>query len=159
MKSYARRMMLVGLAVLIALPLAAAQKEAQEKEKKKKGGSGPIESLKKELEAVGLTAEQKKKVEDIVTEHQPKIAAAVKKAGDAPKLIAEARKRLKEEGKKGKELNQGSIDAAKLTAEQKAGYDELQSATAAFRSAVAAVLTDEQKEKAGLTKKKGKKNN
>lgn len=155
MKSLARRLLLVGLALAIALPLASAQ----EKKKKKGGGAGPIAALKKQLADANLSEEQQKKVEGIIAEHQPKIMAAAKKAGDAPKMVEQAKKRLREEGKKGKELNQGAIAAAKLTDEQKTAYDELQKATQDLRAAVAAVLTDEQRAATGLGKGKGKRKN
>jgi hypothetical protein len=153
MKSLMHRLMFVGLAVVIAIPIAVAQ---EQKAKKKGGGGGPIGQLKRQLADAGLTEEQKKKSDAIIAEYEPKVAAATKKAGDAPKLVNDARKKLREEGKKGKELNDGAVAAAKLTPEQKEGYDELQRVTQDLRAAVAALLTDEQKQKAGLTKGKKK---
>jgi hypothetical protein len=155
MKSLMHRLMLVGLAVVIAIPIAVAQ---EQKAKKKGGGGGPIGQLKRQLADAGLTEEQQKKVEGIISEYQPKVAAANKKAGDANKLVNDARKKLREEGKKGRELDDAAVAAAKLTPEQKEGYDELQKLTRDLRAAVAAVLTDEQKEKAGLAKGKKKEN-
>lgn len=156
MKSLVQKLWLVGLAVVIALPLAAAQKEAKDKEKKK-GGGGPVAALKKQISDLDLTAEQKTKIDDIFAESTPKIEAAMKKAGDGPKKLADAREKAKGEGKKGKELAEAAKSAAKLTPDEQAGVDELEKATSGMRSAVAAVLTDEQKDKAGLTKKKKKK--
>ncbi|MGE0757786.1 MAG: hypothetical protein AB7O38_12225 [Pirellulaceae bacterium] len=153
MKSFVRRLLLVGLAVLVALPLAAAQQE----KKKKGGGAGPVAALKKQIAQVELTDEQKKKVEAIIAEHQPKVAAAMKEGGAAQKMVEAAKKQLKSDGKKGKELNEGAVAAAKLTDEQKAGYEKLQKAVQDMRAAVAATLTPEQRERAGLAK--GKKKN
>jgi Spy/CpxP family protein refolding chaperone len=156
MKSLVHRLMFVGLAVAIALPMAAAQ---QEKEKKKGGGGGgPIAQLRQQLADVDLNAEQKKKIDDIIAEYEPKVAAARKKAGDALKMRDDARKKFKDEGRKGKDLNEAVKDAvSKLSPEQQKGLDEYDQVGRDLNNAVAAVLTDEQKAKAGLTKGKKKK--
>ena len=157
MKSLVQKLLLLSLAVAIALPLAAQDKE----KKKNKGGGAPsaVADVKKKLADVDLKEDQKKKVDDIVAEYTPKLAEATKAAGEAPKKINEARKKAKEDGKKGKEAQAYVKDNAKLTAEEQTAYDKLESLNSEFRSAVAAVLTDEQKEKAGLNKGKKKKNN
>ena len=70
--------------------------------------------------------------------------------------MAAARKQLKDEGKKGKEAAAALKDTAKLTAEEQAAFDKLEALNREFRDAVAAVLTPEQREQAGLNKGKGK---
>jgi Spy/CpxP family protein refolding chaperone len=154
MKSLVQKLLLLSLLVAIALPLAA-----QDKEKKKKGGGGgAVAQLKKTISSLDLSEDQKKKIEGVFAEFQPKIAEATKAAGDAPKRVADARKKLSEEGKKGKELNAAATAAAKLSADEQKAVDKLSSLTQDLRTAVAAVLTDEQKDKAGLSKGKKKKN-
>jgi hypothetical protein len=105
------------------------------------------------------------KAKKLGEEHGPKIAAAQAKLNsqltdEQKKARAEAQKAAKAAGKKGKDA-QADIDAAtKLTDEQKKGVEEaqkeVQAAQAALNKAVAALLTDEQKEKTGLTPKKKK---
>jgi Spy/CpxP family protein refolding chaperone len=157
MKSLVQKLLFLSLAVAIALPLAAQDKE---KKKNKKGGGEPqaIAQLKKKLDSVDLKEDQQKKIDEIVAEYTPKLKDAAKAAGDAPRKVAEAKKKLSEEGKKGKELNAAVKDAAKLTAEEQTAVDKLDSVAQEFRAAVSAVLTDEQKEKAGLNKGRKKKN-
>jgi Spy/CpxP family protein refolding chaperone len=154
MKSLVQKLMLLSLALAIALPLAA-----QDKEKKKKGGGEPgaIAQIKKALASVDLKEEQKKKIDDLVAQYMPKLREATKAAGDAPKKVADAKKKVKEEGKKGKEAAAAVKDAAKLTADEQSAMEKLESVSQDFRTAVMAVLTDEQKEKAGLNKGKKKK--
>ena len=156
MKSLVQKLFLLSLAVAVALPLAAQDKE----KKKNKGGDGPraIAQVKKSLSEVDLKEDQTKKIDELVANYKPKLADAEKAAGDAPKKINEAKKKLKDEGKKQKEINAALKDTAKLTADEQAGYDKLESLEREFRAAVAAVLTDEQKEKAGFNKGKKKKN-
>jgi hypothetical protein len=157
MKSLVHKLMLVAVAVAIALPMAAAQQEKEKKEKKK-GGGGAIAQLRAQLADADLNAEQKKKVDGIISEYEPKLAAAQKKAGDGLRMRDDARKKFKEDGKKGKDLNEAVRDyVGKMPAEQRAGIEEYESLRTDLNNAVAAVLTDDQKEKAKLTKGKGKK--
>jgi hypothetical protein len=157
MKSFAQKMLWLSLAVLIALPLAAEDKK---KDKKKAGGEpAAVAQLKKQLANVDLKEEQKKKVEELCAEYAPKMREAAKAAGEAPKKVAEAKKRLKDEGKKGKEAAAALKSTANLTAEEQAAYDKLESLNQEFRTAVMGVLTEEQKEQAGLNKGKKKKKN
>ena len=155
MKSLVRKLGLLSLALIIALPLAA-----QDKEKKKKNGSEPeaVAKIKKALADVDLKEDQKKKVDDLVAQYTPKLNDAAKAAGEAPRKMKEANKKAKDDGKKGKELAAATKEGAKLTPEEQTAYDKLESLQQEFRSAVMAVLTDEQKEKAGLNKGKKKKN-
>ena len=152
MKSLVQKLFLLSLAVAVALPLAA-----QDKEKKKKGDGGPVAEVKKKISELDLKEDQKKKIDDIIANYSPKLADAAKAAGEAPRKMREAKKKLQDEGKKGKELNAAVKDEAKLTAEEQTGYDKLEALTREFRAAVAAELTDEQKEKGGFNKGKKKK--
>lgn len=153
MKSLVQKLLLLSLAVAVALPLAAQDKER----KKKGGGGGPVAEVKKKISELDLKEDQKKKIDEIIANYSPKLADATKAAGEAPQKMRDARKKLQDEGKKGKELNAAVKDTAKLTAEEQAGYDKLEALTREFRSAVAAELTDEQKDKGGFNQRKKKK--
>ena len=111
------------------------------------------------LESVELTAEQKTKWEAVVAEHGPKLKAAAEKLSKAltpeqVKARQEAMQAAKAAGKKGKEAEASIKDALKLTPEQQKAFDdatkEQKEIQAAFNTAVAGILTAEQKEKAKL---------
>ena len=157
MKSLAQKMCLVGLALAIALPIAAQDKDKKDKKDKKNGG-GPVAELKKQLADAGLNADQQKKVDEAFAKHGPAIREAGKKAGDAPRRIADAKKKLRDDGKKGKELNEGARTEAKLTSEETAAVDEMDKHLDELRSDIAAVLTQEQKEKTKIGAKGKRKN-
>jgi Spy/CpxP family protein refolding chaperone len=156
MKSLVQKLCLVGLAVMIALPIAAQDKK-EKKNGKKGGGNNPIGQLKKQLEDANLTAEQQKKVDEIVAKHETAIKEAAKKAGDAPRRLADARKKFQGE-KKGKELKEAARAEAKLTSDEQAAVDDLDKHLNQAREEIAAVLTQEQKEKTKIGLGKGKKN-
>jgi hypothetical protein len=160
MKNATRFVIALGLAALIGVAFGA-----QDAKKEKKGGKGadPTAAIKKNLESVELTSEQKEKLEKIYAEHGPKLKAAADKVNaslteEQRKARGEAQKAAKAAGKKGKEAQEEALAAMKLTDEQKKAYDDAskgqQEAQAALRKAVSEVLTAEQKEKAGLGKKK-----
>ena len=153
MKSLVQKLLWLSLAVAIALPLAAQDKE----KKKKAGNTGPVAQLKKALSELDLKEEQQAKIDEIIAKFAPKIAEAAKAAGAGPRKLAEAKKSISAEGKKGKELAAAVKEAANLSADEQAGVDKLAGLNTELRAAVAAVLTDEQKEKAGFNKGKKKK--
>jgi Spy/CpxP family protein refolding chaperone len=152
MKSLMQRLCLVGLAVVIALPLVA--QDDKKKDRKKDGGMNKaVAGLKKALSEVSdITPEQQKKIDAVIAEYTPKLQDAAKKAGEGPKKLAQANKKLKDEGKTGKELKAAAAAEAKLTADEQAGVDEVERVGREMRNAVGAILTDAQKEKAGLNK-------
>lgn len=143
---------LAGLALAIAIPLAA-QDQAK---KNKKAGANPLANFVKKAKEANLSEEQAKKVEELAAEYGKKIAAANAKLGEAGPARAQARKDAVAAGKKGKDL-QAAVDAAvKLTDEQKAAVREAEELNQQFRAEVAKLLNEEQKEKLGLTGKKKK---
>ena len=166
MKLWTKLTLAVTLVIAIAATCAA---QAQEKGKKKKGGDGTppaIAALKGQIEKLELKDDAKKKVEALIAEHEPKIAAAQKKVNDLltaeqKKARAEATAKAKSDGKKGKEAADAINAAIGLTGDEKAKFDaaqaELQAAIGALRKAVGESLTDEQKAKAGLNAKAKKK--
>ena len=164
MKNVTRLCFALGLAALIGVAFGA-----QEAKKEKKGGKGadPTAAVKKSLETVDLTSEQKEKLEKIYADEGAKLKAAADKVNaslteEQRKARNEAQKAAKASGKKGKEAQDEDLAAMKLTDDQKKAYDEAsknqQEAQAAFRKAVSEVLTPEQREKAKLGGGKKKKN-
>lgn len=158
MKSFSFKC-LVAFAVLAGLFLSMSASAQNEDKKNKKKGADPTAAMAKKLESVELTAEQKTKWEAVVAEHGPKLKAAAEKVSKAltpeqVKARQEAIKAAKAAGKKGKEAEASVAEALKLTAEQQKAYDdankELKDAQASFTTAVAGLLTAEQKEKAKL---------
>jgi Spy/CpxP family protein refolding chaperone len=152
--------------VLLASIAFVWQADAQNEGKKKKGGD-PTAAMAKKLESVDLTAEQKAKLETINKEHGPKLKDAQAKVDkiltpEQIKARREAQQAAKAAGKKGKEAQDSVNEALKLTAEQKKAMEdadkELKAAQASYNTAVAGILTAEQKEKAkiGGGKKKNK---
>ena len=113
--------------------------------------------------SIELSADQKAKVGALNKEFGPKLAECKKKANsiitaDQKKARAEAMKKAKADGKKGKELRAAVNAAVAITADQKAQQAECKKATSALqkqiRTQFAALLTDEQKAKIKGGKKK-----
>ena len=113
--------------------------------------------------SIELTAEQKTKLDALNKEFGPKLAELRKKqasiiTADQKKARAEANKKAKADGKKGKELRDVVNAAFAITADQKAQQAETKKAMGALqkeiRTQFAALLTDEQKAKLKAGKKK-----
>ena len=113
--------------------------------------------------SIELTADQKTKVEALNKEFGQKLSECRKKAAsiitaDQKKARAEATKKAKADGKKGKELRAAANAAVAITADQKAQQAECKKAMGALqkqiRTQFAALLTDEQKAKIKSGKKK-----
>ena len=113
--------------------------------------------------SIELTAGQKTKLDALNKEFGPKLAECKKKANsiitaDQKKARAEATKKAKADGKKGKELRAAANAAVAITADQKAQQAECNKAMKALnkeiRTKFAALLTDEQKAKIKGGKKK-----
>ena len=113
---------------------------------------------------IELTADQKTKLDTLNKEFGPKLAECRKKAAsiitaDQKKARAEATKKAKADGKKGKELRAAADAALALSADQKAQQTETKKALLALNKEIktqfAAILTDEQKAK----RKQGNKKN
>ena len=113
--------------------------------------------------SIELTAEQKTKLDALNKEFGPKLAECRKKqasiiTADQKKARAEAMKKAKADGKKGKELRAAVNAALAITADQKTKQAETKKAMAALnkqiKTQLAALLTDEQKAKLKGGKKK-----
>ena len=140
------------LTVSFVAPAGAADK------KKKKAPTAV-----KVPKGIELTADQKTKVDALNKEFGPKLAECRKKAAsiitaDQKKARAEATKKAKADGKKGKDLRDVVNAAFAITADQKAQQAETKKAMGALqkeiRTQFAALLTDEQKAKLKGGKKK-----
>jgi len=161
MKTMTRLFFALGLIALVVVAFGA---QNEKKEKKGKGGD-PAAAIKKQLEGIELTTEQKEKLDKIYAEQGPKLKAAQEKVAasltdEQRKARTEAQKAAKAAGTKGKQAEEEVLAAMKLTDEQKKAYEEatkgVRQAQVAFRSAVSEVLTAEQREKAGFGGKKKK---
>ena len=140
------------LTVSFVAPVVAA-------DKKKKKAPAAVKVPK----GIELTADQKTKVEALNKEFGPKLAECKAKANsiitaDQKKAKADAMKKAKADGKKGKELRDVVNAAFAITADQKAQQAETKKAMGALqkeiRTQFAALLTDEQKAKIKGGKKK-----
>jgi hypothetical protein len=149
MKRVARVLLSLSLAVLIAVPLAAAEKERKGKKGPRK--PDPAAAILKKLEKAELTEEQVAKIKELAAANFEKTAEARAKAALTDEQKA-AMKKAREEGKKGPELK----NAVTLTEEQQAAMKEVREAQAAMMKEVLALLTPEQREKSGI-KAPGKK--
>ncbi len=174
MKSVARFVIAAAVAGIVATAFVSTSffstsLVAQDaKGKKKKGGDQTppaVAQLQKQLDGLDLNDEQKAKVKEIVAQHTTKIADAQKKVTalltpEQRKARQEAAAKAKADGKKGKEAADAVNAALNLSADDKAKLDaankEAADVVAEMRKAVAGVLTDAQKEKAGLNAPAGK---
>jgi Spy/CpxP family protein refolding chaperone len=146
MKSLAHKFVLATVALLIALPLCAAEGK---KGGKKGGPRGIVAQLKEKLEGASLTEEQNGKVKEVFEKYTDKIADAEKAIpAELKKSMGDARKKAVEEGKKGKELEE--IVRKDLTDDQKAALGKLEELGRTLRQEIHAILTPEQRDKIGL---------
>jgi hypothetical protein len=161
----ARTMLSLALALLIATPLLAGDKEKKEANPKK----GEKRSAKefsladmtlKRLAKAELTEEQVSKIEALSEQHTPKVLEARKKLAsvltdEQKKQRREAFATAKKAGKKPSEV----ITSFKLTTEQqevqKAAQKQMRECQGAYNKAVFALLSPEQRKKAGGARKEG----
>ncbi len=142
---------------LVAVLSVGTALGADDAKPKKKQAKGPQRGVFAQVMKLDLTAEQKEKVAAIQKEFGPKLAELTKAVGltkeDRQARMA-AMKEAKEKGLKGKELQEYVSTKAPLTDEQKEAQKEVAALNGKIREKLASVLTDEQKEKLGLNKKK-----
>lgn len=143
------RVLVCSVAMLIALPLFAADDTAKKgKGKGKKGAQGQQASamMMKKLESLDLTAEQKEKLEAHASTLNTTMAS-LREEGLTPALAkqkADAMKKAREEGKKGKNVEADVLASLSLTDEQQAMLKKAAAAQTAFLKGVANTLTEEQ---------------
>jgi len=148
-----RTCVMLAVAVMVALPVLAADKKPTAKKAPKCPAAAFVEQM---LQGLTLTDEQKAKLGEIQKEFGPKLVEAGKKraailTAEQRKAEAAARKAAMAEGKKGKDVMQAVLDAVKPTDEQKAKLAEVQKERGAvekcLREKVMGVLTPEQQKK------------
>lgn len=155
MKSVARTLLTLALAVVIASPLLAAEGKRGKKAPKP---HDPAEQILKSLEKAELTADQVAKIKELAAACAEKCKACQEKAAltdEQKKARQEAQAKAKAEGKKGKEAQEAVTAAMKLTDAQAAAMKAEADLHAGLKKEAVALLTAEQKEKAGV--KTGKK--
>ncbi|QDU73978.1 LTXXQ motif protein [Bremerella volcania] len=142
---------------LVAVLSVGTALGADDAKPKKKEAKAPQRGIFAQVMKLDLSAEQKEKVTAIQKEFGPKLAELTKAVG-LTKEDREARmaamKEAKEKGLKGKEMQEYVSAKAPLTDEQKAAQKAVAELNGKIREKLAGVLTDEQKEKLGLNKKK-----
>ena len=150
MKRLGKTLLLMTLVLAIAAPIMAAELKKKSRRPKAKGEVRVqvLNEWNQKLAAVGLTAEQKQKVQELFKTHTPKLLAAQKKrvgilSDSERKARMQARKKAEAEGKKGKELTAAVDAAVKLTTEQQtalaAAQKESQVLNGALRKELAAL--------------------
>ena len=158
MKSVVRTLLTLALAVVIASPLMAGEGKKGKKAPAKP--HDPAEGILKSLEKAELTADQVAKIKELGAACAEKCKAIQEKAAltqEQKKAGREAGEKAKAEGKKGKELAAAVETAQNLTEAQKAALKEEAELHAGLRKEAMALLTADQKAKAGI--KEGKKRN
>lgn len=159
----ARTMLSLLLALLIATPLLAGDKEKKEAKKREKKPAKEFSLANqalKHLTKAELTEEQISKIKELSKQYTPKVLAARKKldsilTDEQKKQRREAIAAAKKAGKKPREV----ITSFKLTTEQQeaqeAARKEMRGAQGEYIKAVFALLTPEQREKVRAERKKG----
>ncbi len=156
MKSVAKIVLCLMLATVIALPLLADDK-AKKPKRAPKERPGPAAGILKQLEKADLTDEQEAKVKELAAKLTG-LAESAKLSPEQRKALAEVMKKAKADGKTRQEVQKMREEVLKLTDEQKAAMKKAQEARAAVMKEIVALLTPEQREKAGIKaggKKKG----
>jgi len=149
MKRVGTNLLSLALALVIAAPLFAADKERKKKPRKK---PDPAARVLKRFEKAELTEEQVAKVKELAAKVAKETAECRKKAAltpDQQKARKEAMEKAKAEGKEGRELYAAARDAVKLSPDQEAAMKEVRKAQDAMMKEIMGMLTDEQKAKVG----------
>lgn len=145
-----RAQVVVVLAVMVAGALPTLAGEGKKAEKKK-----PVPQQLQIPKEITLTAEQQKRLDELIATYGPKLEAFQKQRDEVlseeqRKSASEARKAGQAAGKTGKELQQAVEEAMKLTPEQKTKLDVIRKESAPLgkeiRLKVQEVLTSEQRE-------------
>lgn len=156
MKTRLATVLALCFAFLLASSVMAEDKARKKAEKGKKDPTAKVFAFPKGIE---LSAEQNQQVEALKKEYAARLEAAQKKVDaimtpERQQIVAEAIKKAKADGKKGKEVKQLEVDALKLRAEEqetlKSAKEELGVILKEIQQKKIGLLTAEQKE--GLKK-------
>lgn len=147
-------LLMFALVAFVSVGTAFGADDAKPKKNQKKNANPGIFG---QVAKLDLTDEQKAQVAEVRKEFGPKLAELTKAVGltkeDREARMA-AQKEAKEKGLKGKELRDYVNAKAPLTDEQKEAQKAVNQLNGKIRTKLASILTDEQKEKLGLNKKK-----
>mgnify|MGYP005842238287 CR=1 FL=1 len=155
---FVHKLVMLAMVLAIAMPLTAAERG---KKGKKGRGAGivaqTVARLKKNV--TDLTTEQIEKIDALAKKYSQEIAEARKTVGEeALKEIMATRAKATEAGKKGKEVEQAVSEAVgKLSDAQQKAWAKARELERAFPKELLNILTPEQREKAQLMVKGGKK--
>ena len=141
-------LLLPVLALAVIAPLDAA-----EKKKKARRQTDPAAQILRRLEKAELNEEQVAKIKELAAKFAPKLAEAQKKLGltrEQRKARREAGKKNKAESIKGKKARNAVNAAMNLSEEQKKAMVELRKLQSEFSKSAFALLSDEQRAKAGI---------
>jgi Spy/CpxP family protein refolding chaperone len=108
-----------------------------------------VDQLDRAFTNLNLTDAQKSQFAELKKEYGPKLKAAAEKLNltdEQKKARREAMKTARDAGERGPKAMEAAIAAMKLTTEQKAAMEEMQTLGKEFREKATALLTPEQKE-------------
>jgi Spy/CpxP family protein refolding chaperone len=153
MKAVLRSVLVMAIVGVVLANIASAQDE-KKKGRGQRNAGGAMDPFRLPR-SITLSDEQKKQLDDLKKEYEPKRAAASKKA----ELTSEQRNAARQaaEGKRGKEAREAFDAAANLTAEQKEARAELRKINGEIRQKIEGFLTDDQKKALQDRRKQGRK--
>ncbi|MCH9023025.1 MAG: hypothetical protein IID32_09720 [Planctomycetes bacterium] len=155
MKTVAKMLLVVLMAVLVAMPAAAADRKKGKGKGNRKAHAGAAFQLPKKI---SLSDEQKSQLADIKTKYASKLKDAVAKVSltkEQKQARGAAYKQAKADGKKGKQIREAVHAAIKLTDDQKQAQAEVGALRREIHKAVRGILTDEQRSSLRGVKKGG----
>jgi hypothetical protein len=140
----------LAFALLFTTVVVAQDAPKQKKNRGAAGGNNAATNVLKQLKDVGLTDEQKTKIEAMAKKSMTDMRDARKEAEITPELTKKrmaAQKELQESGKKGAELIAAVNEKAGITESQAKFFKKMAESRTALLKGAVALLTDEQKEK------------
>ena len=143
------RWLLCVVALMFVSPSFGEDEPAKQGKGKGAKGKTAASQMMSKLEGIELTPEQKTKLDELGTELNASMKS-LREAGYTPELgkqKADAVKKAREEGKKGKNVEADVVAAMDLTDEQKTMLTKASEAQAKFQKGIATTLTEEQIEK------------
>lgn len=144
---------LTTTAFCLALAAAPAVSQDAPTTKKKKGvdpQTATVNQMMKQLEIAELSAEQKEKVQAMMTKSAGEVFALRKEKGVTPEMMkkrTEAVKKAREEGKKPKEVREIGLAAMGATEDQVQCVIKTEDMLAQVKVEIGKILSDDQKAK------------
>jgi len=144
---------LTSISVSLVLAAAPAVSQDASTAKKKKGvdpQTATVNQMMKQLEIAELSAEQKEKVQAMMTKTASEVFALRKEKGVTPEMMKsrnEAAKKAREEGKKAKEVREIGLAAMGATEDQIQCVIKTEEMLAIVKVEIGKILSDDQKAK------------